>query len=590
MWRVRLQHFLTPVILFSFLSVQPFSSVPVLAKAAQQAPHSSTAAADFYRQPVDQIIVKYKDTAGRSMAAPDSAIQAQRLSQAAGVPLSYLRAMAGGAHVLRMERKQPVEDAAAVAQRLMALPEVEYAEPDRVLYSTLVPDDPQFPSQWHYAAPTSGNYGINLPAAWDITKGAASVVIGVIDTGITSHPELNGRKVPGYDFITKIAIANDGDGRDADPSDPGDWIAAEQCYAGSPAQDSTWHGTHTAGTIGAGSNNGAGVAGINWVSKILPVRVLGQCGGDESDVADGMRWAAGLPVPGVPANPNPAKVLNISLGGEGVCSETFQSAVDDITAAGTTVVVAAGNSLSDAGGFVPANCSGVITVAATNRGGDMALYSNYGALVEIAAPGGETFFAAEDGILSTMNSGKTVPGSPTYAYAMGTSMAAPHVAGVVSLLYSIRPSLTPAEVLKLLQDTATPFPSGSLFCSLFGCGSGIVNAGAAAAALVGKTSTTTTILSHNPHPSTVGKAVIVRYAVAPSTGSGIPTGTVTVSAGIDTCSGSAADGQCQIIFTSSGSKTLVAVYPGDSNYNGSTSAGVTHMVEYIRLYIPLLGR
>jgi subtilisin family serine protease len=169
-------------------------------------------------------------------------------------------------------------------------------------------------------------------------------------------------------------------------------------------------------------------------------------------------------------------------------------------------------------------------------------------------------------------------------------MAAPHVAGVVSLLYSVRPSLTPAEVLNLLQGTATPFPPGSLFCSILDCGSGIVNAGAAVGALMGKTNTTTTIISHVPGSSAVGQAVTVQYSVVPSAGSGTPTGMVTVSAGVDSCSSSVATGQCQIILTSSGSKTLVAVYQGDLNYNGSTSTGVTHMVEDTRLYIPLLVR
>ena len=163
--------------------------------------------------------------------------------------------------------------------------------------------------------------------------------------------------------------ANDGDGRDSNPSDPGDWVAANECFAGSAASNSSWHGTHVAGTIGAASNNGVGVAGINWSSKILPVRVLGKCGGTISDIADGMRWSAGLPVPGVPANANPAKVLNLSLGGSGACDATYQNAINAIVAAGTTVVVSAGNSNANASGFRPANCNGVITVAATNRNG-----------------------------------------------------------------------------------------------------------------------------------------------------------------------------------------------------------------------------
>ena len=173
-----------------------------------------------------------------------------------------------------------------------------------------------------------------------------------------------------------------------------DWITAAESssgyFAGCQVHNSSWHGTHTAGTIGAASNNGVGVAGVNWNSKILPVRVLGKCGGYTSDIADGMRWAAGLSVSGVPANANPAKVLNLSLGGYGACDATYQNAVNAIVAAGTTIVVSAGNSNADAVNYRPGNCTGVITVAATNRDGGRAYYSNYGSTVEISAPGGET--------------------------------------------------------------------------------------------------------------------------------------------------------------------------------------------------------
>ena len=204
------------------------------------------------------------------------------------------------------------------------------------------------------------------------------------------------------------------------------------------ATNSSWHGTHTAGTIGAASNNGVGVAGVNWNSKILPVRVLGKCGGYTSDIADGMRWAAGLSVSGVPANANPAKVLNLSLGGSGACDATYQDAVNAITAAGTTIVVSAGNSNADAINYRPGNCNGVITVAATNRDGGRAYYSNYGSIIEISAPGGETNVSNSNGVLSTLNTGTQGPGADTYVYYQGTSMAAPHVAGVASLLYSLQ--------------------------------------------------------------------------------------------------------------------------------------------------------
>jgi serine protease len=417
------------------------------------------------------------------LPGPAQAGEMQRLSAAAGLTLQVVRPMSGDAQVLRLPERLPTEQVRLIARRLMALPEVAYAEPDLILQHTLLPNDPQYASEWHYFAPSAGNYGINAPAAWDITTGAAGVVVAVIDTGITDHADLSGRTVPGYDFIGDVLVANDGNGRDADPGDPGDWITAAEnssgYFAGCGAGDSSWHGTHTAGTVGAASNNGLGVAGVNWNSKILPVRVLGKCGGYTSDIADGMRWAAGLSVVGVPNNPNPARVLNLSLGGFDSCGSTTQTAINAITAAGTTVVVSAGNSNANAAGFTPANCNGVITVAATDRDGARAYYSNYGATVEISAPGGAQGFGNDpDGVLSTLNTGTQGPLADTYVYYQGTSMAAPHVSGVASLLYSLDPSLAPAQVLQVLQDTVTHFPSGST-CNTSNCGSGIVNAGAA---------------------------------------------------------------------------------------------------------------
>jgi serine protease len=339
--------------------------------------------------PTDQLIVKYKPSAmALNVFDPASAAQTRRLSDAAGVSLTYAREMSGDAHVVRLPGRTPLKDVQAITDRLSALPEVEYAEPDAIMAHTLTPNDPQYSNQWHYFAPSSGNR--QCPGCLGYHHRFASIVVAVIDTGITNHADLSGRTISGYDFIADVTIANDGNGRDSDPSDPGDWVAENECYAGSPARNSSWHGTHTAGTIGAASNNSVGVAGVNWNSKILPVRVLGKCGGYLSDIADGMRWSAGLTVSGVPDNANPAKVINLSLGGSGSCNAPWQSAIDAVTAAGTTVVVSAGNSNADASGFSPANCNGVITVAATNRYGDRAWYSNYGSKVEISAPGGDT--------------------------------------------------------------------------------------------------------------------------------------------------------------------------------------------------------
>jgi subtilisin family serine protease len=467
-------------ILLTAIAIFPAGLSSLAGYSDQAAGNNPTEEATFFNQPTNQVIVKYKSLGLQSDAvSPMSSVQLERLSEAAGVSVTYFREMSGDAHVLRLPERLPLEQVQAISENLMQLPEVEYAEPDAIMYPMLTPNDPQYTNQWHYFAPSAGNYGINAPAAWDITTGSASIVAAVIDTGITNHSEFSGRTVPGYDFISDTFISNDSDGRDNNPSDPGDWAAANYCYAGSPAEDSSWHGTHTAGTIGAGSNNGAGVTGINWNSKILPIRVLGKCGGTTSDIVDGMRWAAGLSVSGVPANANPAKVMNLSLGGSGSCSATWQNAITAINGAGATVVVSAGNSNANASGYTPASCSGVITIAATNRNGSRAYYSNYGTTVEISAPGGETIIST-NGVLSTLNTGTQGPVADTYEYYQGTSMSAPHVTGVVSLLYSLSPSLTPAQVLSIIQNTATAFPGGST-CNTTNCGTGIVNAGNAVA-------------------------------------------------------------------------------------------------------------
>ena len=404
------------------------------------------------------------------------------LSAAAGVELQYAHAVSGDAHALRLPERLPIEQVEAIAKQLMTLPDVLYAEPDLIMFPALTPNDPQYGNQWHYYE----QYGINLPAAWDITTGSSNIVVAVVDTGITNHADLAGRTVPGYDFIGDILVANDGNGRDSDPSDPGDWITVADTqgyFNGCSVGDSSWHGTHTAGTVGAASNNGIGVTGVNWNSKILPVRVLGKCGGYTTDIVDAVRWSAGLSVSGVPANTNPAKVISLSLGGGGSCGSTWQNAVNAVTGAGAVMVVAAGNSNNDVSNFSPANCNGVITVAATNRSGSRAYYSNYGSLVEISAPGGAKSYSTDpNGVLSTLNTGATSPAADSYEYYQGTSMATPHVSGVASLLFSMNPSLTPAQVLSILQNTAQAFPGGSS-CDTSICGSGIVDAGAALASI-----------------------------------------------------------------------------------------------------------
>lgn len=436
-------------------------------------------------RPTNQLIIKFSDPAAEAYYLGNQTEGTlSELSATAGVSLAYARPMSLESHVLRLPAMTPYNEVAQIAADLSQLAGVEYAEPDRILsldrsafqapvVPEAVPNDPRWNEMWHLQYVPGTSEGVNLVPAWDITTGSASTVVAVLDTGILAHTDLAGKTVPGYDFIGDLFVANDGNGRDSDPSDPGDWVLANECGYTHPAQNSSWHGTHVAGTIGAATNNSVGIAGVNWHAKILPVRVLGKCGGYTSDIVDGMRWSAGLSVVGVPNNGNPAKVLNLSLGGEGTCSASEQNAINQIVAAGSTIVVAAGNDNMNVSNFSPANCTGVIAVAATNRTGNKASYSNFGSLVKVSGPGGE---GGSNGVLSTLDTGTQGPAnSNTYAFSMGTSMATPHVAGVASLIVGLRPAYTPAQVLALLQSTARPFPAGST-CNTSNCGSGIVDA------------------------------------------------------------------------------------------------------------------
>lgn len=425
---------------------------------------------------VQHMIIKYRDNPSglalqsRSQMATDQSIRH-------GVTMTHFRMTALQSHVMKLDHKLTVAEADQLAHEIMANDStVEYAEPDRMMHAMFVPNDSRYNEQWDFFETTGG---INVQTAWDNSTGAG-VVVGVIDTGYRPHADLVANIVQGYDFISDTTISNDGNGRDTDAQDPGDAVVAGECGGGKPTQDesSSWHGTHTAGTIAAVTNNGTGVAGVAFGAKVLPARVLGKCGGLVSDIADAIIWASGGSVSGVPANANPARVLSISLGGTGTCGSTFQSAINSARSRNTVIVVAAGNENINASNDSPGNCSGVITVAATNRSGGRAFYSNFGSIVKIAAPGGAMSAAGDpNGILSTLNTGLTSPGSDTYDFYQGTSMATPHVSGVVALMLSKNPSLTPDQVLTILQQTARAFPAT---CSQ--CGAGIVNAAAAVAA------------------------------------------------------------------------------------------------------------
>ncbi|MFC8292222.1 S8 family serine peptidase [Streptomyces sp. NPDC057242] len=429
--------------------------------------------------PVEKLIVTYKSQAAE--AGSNAAAQSDTAEKAAktGEKLSFERRLAAGAALVDLGDGTTKQDVTKVMDAFRADPAVASVEPDIRAYAMATPNDTEYAKQWDLFEATGG---MNVPAAWDKTTGSG-VTVAVIDTGYAAHSDLAANVVAGYDFISSSADARDSNGRDADPKDEGDWNATDnECGSGSKASSSSWHGTHVAGTIGAVTNNTKGIAGIAYGAKIQPVRVLGKCGGSSADIADAITWASGGTVPGVPANANPAKVINLSLGGaSSTCPSVYQTAINGAVSRGTTVVVAAGNSNANTSGFTPANCSNVITVASTSREGNRSYYSNYGTVVDVAAPGGETRRATdtpgtvttpENGILSTLNSGATTQSTENYKPYQGTSMAAPHIAGLAALLKSAKSTLTPAEIESAIKANARPLPGT---CT-GGCGAGIADA------------------------------------------------------------------------------------------------------------------
>ncbi|MER5885462.1 S8 family serine peptidase [Streptomyces sp. NPDC001941] len=455
------------------------------APASQVLPHAQPAA------PVDKVIVTYKSRTAEATSNTAARSDAAEKAARTGEGLSFERRLAGGAALVDLGGATSTRDVADVMAAFRADPAVASVEPDVRAYPTAVaPDDTEYAKQWDLFEPTGG---MNVPGAWDKANGSG-VTVAVIDTGYAAHSDLAANVVSGYDFISSAADARDGGGRDADSRDEGDWSATDgECGTGSKASTSSWHGTHVAGTIAGVTGNAKGVAGIAYGAKIQPVRVLGKCGGTSSDIADAITWASGGSVPGAPANPTPAKVINMSLGGSSAtCPSVYRNAIDAAVARGTTVVVAAGNSNADAAASTPANCPGVITVAATSREGNRAFYSNYGATVDVSAPGGETRRATdtpgtvttpENGILSTLNSGTTTQAAETYKPYQGTSMAAPHIAGLAALLKSAKPALTPAQIESAIKANARPLPGT---CT-GGCGTGIADAAKTVAAVTGST-------------------------------------------------------------------------------------------------------
>jgi serine protease len=399
----------------------------------------------------DRIIVRYRHAV---TGTADITALSQRISQITGYSMIPIGHTYNGAQILKLKLEQPLDALHGIIAAIEENAEVEYAEPDIRVLPLYTPNDPRYDEQWHYFEATGG---IGLPKAWDHTQGESSVV-AVIDSGYLPHEDLLPNLLPGYDMISDLESANDGDGRDDDPLDPGDYDP--DCGI----TLSTWHGTHVAGTIAAVGNNGIGVTGVAFQAKILPVRVLGKCGGYLSDVADAIVWASGTVVTDLPLNQTPANVINMSLSGSvTLCPKFLQQAIDTARQQGTTIAVAAGNGGQESSGTTPANCDGVVSVAATTRMGALASFSNYGERVDLAAPGEQ--------ILSTYNDGAITPGRDSYAKLSGTSMSTPHVSGVLAMLYAVKPGITPDEAEQILKQSARPFPSP---CA--GCGAGILDA------------------------------------------------------------------------------------------------------------------
>jgi serine protease len=390
-----------------------------------------------------------------------------------GLEVAEARHIVSGIHLLRVTPRAG-ESAAQTLARLRADPTTEYAEIDARRRPLATPDDTLYNGQWYLqdAQPAA----VNAAGAWALTTGSPGLVIADLDTGVLfGHPDLRSasanRLLPGYNMISNVAVSNDGGGRDSDASDPGDWVTAGDAktvqFSGCTVTNSTWHGTRTAGILGAITNNEIGIAGMTWEGWIEPVRVLGKCGGYDSDILAGMAWAAGMPVSGAPANPYPARVINMSLGEAGSCQDfpAYQQMIDELAAAGVLVVVSAGNE----GGpvDVPANCTGAVAVAGLRQVGTKVGYSSLGPEVVLSAPAGNCVNTGAGepclfSIVTTTNSGTTGPANNTYTdeynFNVGTSFSAPIVSGIAGLMLSVNGNLTPDQLIARMQAASQPFP------------------------------------------------------------------------------------------------------------------------------------
>ena len=473
----------------------------------------------------------------RIVQAATSEADVSGLAQRARLALAKSRQLTPSMHVMYLQKTLYGAGVYAALKALRADPAVEYADVDQRRYAHSIPDDPLFAppagsgssGQWFMQTPgpatvngiaTTDWSATDAVSAWSLTTGSSGTVIADVDTGVRfDHPDLlragfGGRLLPGYDFVDQdynrttgaalgtFLIANDGDGWDPDPSDPGDWIdATDQRNSLFPSadcavSDSSWHGTRVMGVLGALTDNGIGVAGMSWNPYLLPVRALGKCGGYDSDIITGMQWAAGLSVMGVADNPYPASIINLSIGGSGACPSDYQAVIKTLTAMSVLVVASAGNESGPVD--APANCAGVLAVAGLRNVGTKVGYSSFGQQVGIAAPAGNCVNqsgACLRSIDTTVNLGLKAPGANGYSNEtdvnLGTSFSAPIVSGIAALMRAVNANLGPAQLIARMEASASPFPpntgglpvcptvdavSGECSCVPGQCGAGMANA------------------------------------------------------------------------------------------------------------------
>ena len=518
---------------------------PVRSHPVEIGPQASRLVVGFRATAGNSIVKEIKSRrpqAIRIVQAQTSRADVASLLQRTGVATAGSRQFSPSMHVVFLEKTLYGADVATVLDKLRADPAVVFADVDERRYPHALPNDPLFvptataSGQWYMltpstATPTSDAAATDAVSAWGITQGSSGTVIADIDSGVRfDHPDLlragfGGRLLPGYDFVGQdlnsansaplgtYLVANDGDGFDPDPSDPGDWIDSTDLMntavfpsKNCSVENSSWHGTRVMGVLGALTNNDVGIAGMTWNPYLLPVRALGKCGGLDSDIIAGIMWSVGMTVYDdsgnpVPANPYPADIINLSLGGTGgSCPTDYSTLVSQLTGMGVLVVASAGNESGPVD--IPGNCPGVLAVAGLRNVGTKVGYSSLGPQVGIGAPAGNCVNTTAGSpclrsIDTTVNEGLTSPGANGYTDQsntnLGTSFAAPIVSGIAAMMHAVNANLTPPQLIARIEGSATPYPqpvttpatpqcsntsssSVECACTTTTCGAGMVNA------------------------------------------------------------------------------------------------------------------